>query len=221
MTEVSNINYDKKLFHVFNDLLTKDEAKYYMKKFMNSYNENKVDKLRGSTRSYDRVIFTDFELANRLFEKIKDYIPAKFFKKHKIVRINEVFRMSRYHKNMQFKTHQDGTNVSHHDETKSFATLNIFLNEGFAGGSTIFYLDNYPKPKKTFKAEPKAGRGAFFDASIFHCGEKVYDLMDTDGKFLLRTDLMLSYNDNDNPAQNLKVIRLIEENERKMKKNNL
>ena len=39
--------------------------------------------------------------------------------------------------------------------------------------------------------EPEPGRGAFFYSQQYHCGEELYDLCNTRGKFLLRTDLMV------------------------------
>jgi len=70
----------------------------------------------------------------------------------------------------------------------SYATLNIFLNDDFTGGETIFY----EKDKRTIteKCKPKSGRGAFFYSQQFHEGAKI-----TNGyKYLLRTDLMINHN---------------------------
>jgi predicted 2-oxoglutarate/Fe(II)-dependent dioxygenase YbiX len=107
---------------------------------------------------------------------------------HKLVYLNSHFRFSRYNTGGQFPIHYDGTNYDNdrHAEfgsTKSVFTLNIFLNDDFEGGHTIFYHD--PSHIR-FDAEPKVGRAALFYAQQPHCGTKVLSPY----KYLLRTDVM-------------------------------
>ena len=90
---------------------------------------------------------------------------------------------------MKFGIHKDGMNRDKENNI-SYATLNIFMNKGFNGGKTIFYEDKFGK-NINLSVEPEPGRGAFFYSQQYHCGEELYDLCNTRGKFLLRTDLMV------------------------------
>lgn len=64
------------------------------------------------------------------------------------------------------------------------------MNKGFHGGRTIFYDDKFGKDIN-LSVEPEPYRGAFFYSQQYHCGEELYVISKTKGKFLLRTDLMI------------------------------
>ena len=165
-------------------ILSEKECKYYIKFFDNHSN---IEKINDTHRKYFRVIFYDDELANKLYEKIKFYIPKKI--KKISVGMNKCIRLSKYDSGQFFGIHKDGINFDKDNkQIMSYATLNIFLNDNFQGGETTFY-DN-SKKNVTLNCKPKIGRGSFFYSQQYHEGKKI-----TKGfKYLLRTDLMINHN---------------------------
>ena len=118
---------------------------------------------------------------------MKGYIPKKT--KKISVGLNKYFRLSKYEPEQFFGIHKDGINFEQDNkQNMSYATLNIFLNEDFKGGETIFY-DN-SKNKVTLKCIPRIGRGSFFYSQQYHEGAKIM----SGYKYLLRTDLMINHN---------------------------
>ena len=169
--------------YIIDNILTDKECERYIRIFNNP---KKVETINTKKRKYHRVIFIDEDLANKLYDKVKDFIPKKI--KNKVVGLNKYIRLRKYDKGQFFGIHKDGINVDKETSSMSYATLNIFLNENFEGGNTTFYL----KDKKTIniKAKPKAGRGSFFYSQQFHEGNKII----SGNKYLLRTDLMIKTN---------------------------
>ena len=56
------------------------------------------------------------------------------------VGINKYIRLSKYEPGQFFGIHKDGINFDKDNrQNMSYATLNIFLNDDFEGGETIFY----------------------------------------------------------------------------------
>ena len=166
------------------DVLTSDECKKYMDLFNDP---KKVELINDKHRKYYRVQFQDKELANHLYEMVKSYIPKKI--KNISVGMNSFIRLSKYEPGQFFGIHKDGINFDQENKKNmSYATLNIFLNDDFEGGETIFYEND--KKTLTMKCKPKSGRGSFFYSQQFHEGAKL-----TKGyKYLLRTDLMINHN---------------------------
>ena len=122
-----------------------------------------------------------------IFSIIKVYIPKKI--KKVSIGLNSHFRLSKYEEGQFFGIHKDGINFDHENKKNmSYATLNIFLNDNFEGGETIFYETN--KKTITLKCKPKKGRGSFFYSQQFHEGAKLIKGY----KYLLRTDLMINNN---------------------------
>jgi len=166
------------------DVLTSDECKHYLDLFNDP---TKVEHINDKHRKYYRVQFQDKELANKLYEMVKSYIPKKI--KKISVGMNSFIRLSKYEPGQFFGIHKDGINFDQENKKNmSYATLNIFLNDDFEGGETIFYEND--KKTLTMKCKPKSGRGSFFYSQQFHEGAKL-----TKGyKYLLRTDLMINHN---------------------------
>jgi len=166
------------------NVLTSDECQKYMDLFNDP---KKVELINDKHRKYYRVQFQDKELANKLYEMVKSYIPKKI--KKISVGMNSFIRLSKYEPGQFFGIHKDGINFDQENKKNmSYATLNIFLNDDFEGGETIFYEND--KKTLTMKCKPKSGRGSFFYSQQFHEGAKL-----TKGyKYLLRTDLMINHN---------------------------
>lgn len=141
---------------------------------------------------YSRVILIDKNLADMLFERIKNSLPENLeYKGFKLLYLNSHFRFSKYRAGGSFPLHCDGTNLDkdradEHGETMSLFTLNIFLNDDFDGGETEFFNRHRGKYVSRYIAKPKAGRAALFYANQLHRGNKVK----TPYKYLLRTDVM-------------------------------
>ncbi len=183
------------------DILTPDECKYYIGFFSDP---EKVEHINDTHRKYHRVQFVDENLANCLYNKIQAYIPKKI--KKISVGLNSHFRLSKYEEGQFFGIHKDGINFefankeghANHgrrsgpilakQQKMSYATLNIFLNDNFEGGETIFYKND--KKTVTLTCKPKVGRASFFYSQQYHEGAKLL----SGYKYLLRTDLMINHN---------------------------
>lgn len=166
--------------YAIDNILDKKQCDKYVKLFDNPQN---VECINSKNRKYFRVVFIDEQLALELYNKIKSYIPRKI--QSQVVGMNKYIRLSKYNPGQFFGIHKDGMNRDKDNNSYSYATLNIFLNDNFEGGETTFY----EKDKKTItlKCKPKTGRGSFFYAQQFHEGNKIK----SGYKYLLRTDLML------------------------------
>jgi hypothetical protein len=66
------------------------------------------------------------------------------------------------------------------DRERSWYTYMVYLNEGFEGGETVFFVE----PEVIIK--PRAGSALFFQHSIIHEGSEVRAGV----KYVVRTDLM-------------------------------
>tara|TARA_B100002003_G_C13725384_1_gene362838 strand:- start:358 stop:567 length:210 start_codon:yes stop_codon:yes gene_type:complete len=63
--------------HQIDNILTEEECLYYM----NMFNDKElVEDIDDKHRKYHRVQFQDQEFADRLFEKVKGYLPKKKFR---------------------------------------------------------------------------------------------------------------------------------------------
>ena len=166
------------------NVLTSDECQKYMDLFNDP---KKVELINDKHRKYYRVQFQDKELANHLYEMVKSYIPKKI--KNISVGMNSFIRLSKYEPGQFFGIHKDGINFDQENKKNmSYATLNIFLNDDFEGGETLFYQND--KKTITMRCKPKSGRGSFFYSQQFHEGAKLIKGY----KYLLRTDLMINHN---------------------------
>lgn len=170
--------------YAIDGILTKEQCLNYISMFDDP---NNVEHINDKHRKYYRVQFKDEELAAELYEKVQSYIPKKI--KKICVGMNKYIRLSKYEAGQFFGIHKDGINFDEDNkQNMSYATLNIFLNDDFEGGATLFYKNN--KKDLTLKCVPKTGRGSFFYSQQFHEGAKIT----TGYKYLLRTDLMINRN---------------------------
>ena len=170
--------------YAIDNILSKEQCQTYIDMFDDP---SKVELINDKHRKYHRVQFQDEQHANELYEKVKSYIPKKT--KKICVGMNKYIRLSKYEPGQFFGIHKDGINFDKDNkQNMSYATLNIFLNEDFEGGETIFYTND--KNTVTLKCIPKTGRGSFFYSQQFHEGTKLL----SGYKYLLRTDLMINHN---------------------------
>lgn len=104
-------------------------------------------------RNNDRCIIDSFEEAGKLWQRVKAYIPAEW-KGHSVLGLNERLRFLRYEPGQYFKPHFDGSYFRDNGE-RSYITFQLYLNEGFQGGSTTFL--HRSKKDQRCEVVPKTG----------------------------------------------------------------
>ncbi|KAK7485692.1 hypothetical protein BaRGS_00022993, partial [Batillaria attramentaria] len=92
--------------------------------------------LMTDVRNSDRCIIDSPEEADKIWQRIKSFIPAEW-KSCSVIGLNERLRFLRYDPGQYFKPHMDGEYRRDNGE-RSHITLQMYLNEGFKGGSTTF-----------------------------------------------------------------------------------
>ncbi|MBL9008198.1 MAG: 2OG-Fe(II) oxygenase [Myxococcales bacterium] len=129
------------------------------------------------TRNNDRVIFDDFELAARLFARVRPHLPARMMGK-RVVSANERFRGYRYRVGQRFAPHYDGS-FQRSPRERSLLTFMIYLNDDFQGGETDFL-----ELRQTIK--PRAGQALLFQHFLLHEG----CVLKQGTKYALRSDIL-------------------------------
>lgn len=126
-------------------------------------------------RNNNRVLHTDVQLAEALWQKLQVFPPPAIGNSVPIG-LNELFRFYRYEPGQQFKRHRDQSYMRNEREA-SYYTFMIYLNDDFVGGDTRF---------NHLSVKPKQGTALVFLHAIEHEGSEV-----TEGlKYVLRTDVM-------------------------------
>lgn len=147
--------------------------------------------LRTEVRNNDRVIYDDVQLAEQLFLRLRDLLPAQLHG-WDLIGLNERFRFYRYQSGQTFKPHWDGI-YARSDWESSQLSLLIYLSADFVGGETIFYQDTAMR-KPCFETRqavvvPQQGQVLIFEHQQLHEGAPV-----TSGiKYVLRTDVMYKH----------------------------
>ncbi len=140
-------------------------------------NEN-GEELVKHIRNNQRILFTDFELAENIWRDIKEFVRPKLGKT-KVIGLNEMFRFYKYEPNQEFKKHRDQSYIRNEFES-SYYTLLIYLNDNFVGGETTF---------GNLKIKPKKGGCLIF----FHDLEHEATKLELGEKYILRTDIMYRF----------------------------
>lgn len=150
-----------------------------------------------------RLIAFDTKLADEMWKRLKTctHIPDEITEHgetYKVVGLNGCWRLSKYLPGDQFQCHVDTYYES--EDIKSMFTVNIYMNEEFTGGETVFHLNDDAKQNprrpmlqhKTTVHEivPKTGLCLVFrqppTANLLHEGKEVSDGV----KYLFRSDVM-------------------------------
>lgn len=137
--------------------------------------------IRKDVRDNLRVMHDDPALASKLFERARPYLPDRWMI-WQVHGFNERFRFYRYDRAHKFDIHQDGCFRRSADEESLF-TLMIYLNDGYLGGETNFY-DNQFRLKHSIK--PEKGKALVFWHYQLHEGSPLRE----GRKYVLRTDVM-------------------------------
>ena len=102
------------------------------------------------------------ELADKLYQKIKTYLPNKIKKISD--GMNGHIRLSMYYPGQFFGIHKDGINFDKNNKSRmSYATLNIFLNDNFEGGETTFYEKDMKTVKFVCKPKMEVGHSSILN----------------------------------------------------------
>ncbi|EGC34307.1 hypothetical protein DICPUDRAFT_153517 [Dictyostelium purpureum] len=149
-------------------------------------------KLMTNIRNNERCIIDSEEMADKLYQRIKNYIPETISNCKK-VSLNERLRFLRYHPGQEFKWHYDGVYAREHGHPKfgerSYITIQLYLNHVEEGGETSFSRDKEDE-EDIIQVLPKMGSVLVFEHNLHHCGSPV-----TKGvKYCVRTDVMYSPN---------------------------
>lgn len=142
-----------------------------------------------SYRSNDRLVCDDAELAQALFAKLGEYLPAQLTTADgttfRLCGLNSRFRFCRYRGGQGFRVHQDGAHCEG-DAQQSLLTLQVYLDDDSArvGGQTRFY--DARGGRRLGGVVPRRGCAIVFDHRLWHDGEPVT----TGEKHVMRTDVM-------------------------------
>jgi prolyl 4-hydroxylase len=135
----------------------------------------KGQKVVETVRNNNRILYTEVNLANEIWNHLKSFAP-KQIGNSKAIGLNELFRFYKYEPGQQFKKHIDQSYIRN-DTEASYYTFMIYLNDGYEGGQTTF---------NTLTIQPQQGAALIFLHSLEHEGSAV-----TKGiKYVLRSDIM-------------------------------
>jgi hypothetical protein len=139
---------------------------------------------RPQIRNNDRVIIDDLSLAEKLWQRAKEFVPVRF-RFWRTIGLNERFRYYRYDPGQRFVPHYDGYFERENGE-RSVMTFMVYLNEGFHGGQTNFYFG-----KEKLSVVPRTGMALIFLHEVLHEGATV----EKGRKYVLRSDIMADRGD--------------------------
>ena len=134
-------------------------------------------------RNNSRCIWDTFEEVDKIWKRIEPFVPD-VWNNRKVIGLNERLRILRYDPGEYFKSHYDGCYRRENGE-RSYVTIQIYLNEGFEGGSTTF-LGTLSDER--VEVVPKTGSVLIFEHPILHEGSKLI----SGRKYAIRTDVMYS-----------------------------
>ncbi|CAG2201623.1 unnamed protein product [Mytilus edulis] len=185
-------DYQKCLAFVLYNVFTKEECEEYIniaeKKgfeaaLLNAGGDRQV--LVTDVRNSSRCIWDTKEEVDKIWKRIKEYVPDVWCHRE-VMGLNERLRILRYDPGEYFRPHCDGMYKRDNGET-SYVTVQIYLNEGFEGGSTTFIGDH---SDERVEVVPKTGSVLVFehDHPILHEGSELI----AGRKYAIRTDVMYS-----------------------------
>ena len=178
------VQEDESIVTVSNFLSPEECTAYIQRTLSAGYEEAPITTfggfaMRPDIRNNTRVMQDDFELAGRLWGRMKEWVPTT----HRRIGswhphgLNERLRYYRYTQGQYFKWHSDGPFIRNPQEVSLFTAM-IYLNEDFEGGTTDFQFG----PTVT----PRQGMLLLFEHSLVHQGAPVR----SGCKYVLRTDVM-------------------------------
>jgi hypothetical protein len=145
-----------------------------------------------SLRNSGRCIIDDKVFAEEIFNRVRHAIPYEWGK-YIVTRMNERLRYLRYYPGEYFKPHFDGSYRTPNGSENSKITMQLYLNDDFEGGRTIF-LPNNRDNHDTVPFVPKTGSVLLFEHHILHEGEEVL----SGCKYAIRSDIMYKHRNSKN-----------------------
>jgi len=143
-----------------------------------------------SYRGNLRLTTTDYSLAEAVWDRLHSVVPAIIScngMEWDAVGLNECWRLAKYSPGDRFQGHCDGSFVRS-DKEKSMFTVNVYMNEGFQGGCTRFFLTSMKEAD--LSVVPKTGLCLLFrqppGQAYYHDGE----LLQAGVKYLFRSDVV-------------------------------
>jgi WD40 repeat protein len=174
----------KDTFMLYN-VLSESECEHFIKETEHVQYEDLYG-YHPSYRSNKRVIVQDDELANLVFERVKNYVPKSIDRESfswESYSVNPHWRFCRYYPGQHFSPHIDGHYEVDRDH-RSWFTFMIYLNGGFEGGATNFL--KMRSKHVIYPVIPAAGMVLVFPHELYHEGEPLGSLQ----KYIMRSDLM-------------------------------
>jgi len=141
-------------------------------------------------RNNERVILDDEKRAADLWRRIAEYVPATI-DNWTALGLNERLRFYRYDPGQRFAPHRVGSYMRQNGECSKL-TLMIYLNDGFEGGDTRFYIHQHyfelleKEVVPDVSVVPKTGMALCFRHERRHEGSRVI----RGRKYVLRSDVM-------------------------------
>ena len=178
---MKKIQLHSQIFIVEDFLSAKDCARYIEMAELQTFEEAKVNMMgqqvtNKMVRNNDRLLFFDHDLAEDLWQKLKDFVPGSIGSSVAIG-LNEMFRIYRYEPGQRFKMHRDGS-YERNDTEFSILSFLIYLNTDYEGGETEF--------RNITTVKPKTGMALVFHHPVRHEGKAII----SGTKYVLRTDVM-------------------------------
>lgn len=163
------------------NLIKKLETKPWTKATIIGENGSQV--LNENIRLCSRYMEIDHDFSEKVFEIIRDHLPNELCSLE-LRGLNPMFRYLRYEPGHYFNRHYDQEYTDANGNV-SLMTVQIYLNDAFEGGETIFYQDD---SYEIYRHCPKKGDILLFEQSLEHAGSIVRKGI----KYAVRTDVMFS-----------------------------
>lgn len=148
--------------------------------------------LMTDVRNNTRCIVDSVPDAAEIYRRIEQWLP-KTMDRRKILSVNERLRFLRYDPGERFLPHFDGCYERPNGE-RSYVTIQIYLNEGFEGGTTRF-LNPAHGGSDFVDYVPKTGSVLVFEHHLLHEGAELVK----GRKYTIRSDIM--YDDGTSTAK--------------------
>lgn len=141
-------------------------------------------------RDNDRALLRDPQFASLVERRLRQSgaLPAG-----RVAGVNDHFRCCRYRRGQRFPKHLDFP-VQCDDGRRSRYTVNIYLNDGYAGGRTLFYAAEGDE-EPVFAVRGCVGMAVVFEQTptaggpdLWHAGEEMTG--EGDVKYITRTDVL-------------------------------
>ena len=185
---------ESKLCFILDNVFTKEECDEWIRISEEKGYEMALVNIGGGkqiaaegTRKSDRCIIDSVELADKIYQRITQYLPNEW-KGYEKVCLNERLRFLKYHPGGYFVPHLDGQYQRPDGSERSFITVQFYLNEGFEGGETTIFPGNpwVVRHHEGIPVLPKIGRILIFQHDISHEGS----LLISGTKYTIRIDVM-------------------------------